>query len=85
MNTSPPISAEELSAFKRELYDEAVSDWTGLWEVAQHAVHDFPRLRPSEQLAVAELAVRQLVDAALVELHWGDTPYGPYTPISRTE
>jgi hypothetical protein len=31
------------------------------------------------------LAVRQFVDAALVELYWGDNPYGPYTPISRPE
>jgi len=85
VTASLPISTEELSAFKRVLYDDAVSDWTGLWEVAQQAVHDFPLLRPSEQLAIAEVAVGQLLDAGLVELYFGDTPYGPYTPIARLE
>jgi hypothetical protein len=69
VTTALPIPDEAFRAFKRDLYDDAVSDWTGLWEVALTVAHRFPELAGSEVLQVAEAAVGQLVSAQLAELY----------------
>ena len=81
-----PISDEEFRRFKRLLYGDAASDWTGVYEAWWSANGEFPALAASERLFIAEQAVAALLASGHVELYrglWGGDR--PSDPVPRDE
>ena len=73
----PPVSTDVAIAdgafrdFKRSLFDNAVSDSTGVYEAWWEANSKFPEAPLSQRLQLAERAVRELLAARLVHLYRG--------------
>jgi len=65
------VDGESFRLFKVELFDMAVSDTTGVYEVWWRANTLFPEASLSERLQLAERAVGELLAAGLVGLYRG--------------
>jgi hypothetical protein len=79
------VPDEEYRRFKRLLFGDAVSDWIGVYETWWTANGEFPTLSVSERLRLAEDAVRELIDAGLVDLYQGTWVDRPGEPVARDE
>lgn len=66
-----PVDEESFRRFKREIFGDAVSDTTGVYEVWWAANSAFPALALSQRLRLAEQAVRELLEAGHVDLYRG--------------
>jgi hypothetical protein len=80
-----PVPEEDYRRFKRRLFDDAVSDWTGVYEAWWTANAEFPDLAVSERLLIAEQAVRELVKDGHLDLYRGTWEGRPGDRVPREE
>ena len=78
------LNSDELRTATRDLYDLAVNDWTGLWEVARTVDVRFPSLTAAQRAEVGALVARQLIDVGC-ELYFAAWREQEFTPIPRVD